>query len=149
MENLDRNTEQQVWKRVFAQPQIQSEREDLRLLVLYAMELSAGYRRLAGILTGRDKERLRHLWEGEEANIACLRGIHRLSGGTEEMVKPLSAPNEPARKALEKSYHRTRRALTEYTARLADSEFGMVFQKMADRERDHCAILAELLGKQW
>lgn len=148
MENMDRNTEQQVWQRVFAQPQTPSGREDVYLLILSAMELSAGYRRLAGILTGEDRERMKRLWKGEEANTACLRGIHRLSGGTEEPVKPLSAPNEPVRKALEKSYYKTRRAVTEYTARLADPEFGMVFQKMADRERDHCAILAELLGKQ-
>lgn len=148
MENWDRNAEQQVWKRVFAHPQMSSGDEDLHLLVLSARELAAGYRRLTGILTGRDKERVKRLWEGEEANIACLRGIHRLSGGAEETVKPLSAPNEPVRRVLEKSYYRTRRAMTEYTARLADPEFGIIFQKMAGREQEHCAILAALLGNQ-
>lgn len=148
MEKMDRNTEQQVWQRVFAQSPAQPGREDLRMLMLSAMELAAGYRLLTGVLTGSARERAMRLWEDEQSNIACLKGMQRLSGGAEGKPKTLSAPSEPARKVLEKSYHGTRRALTEYTARLADPEFGSVFQKMADREREHCAILMELLGSK-
>lgn len=146
MENIDQSTEQQVWQRVFAKPQTQFGREDLRMLMLSAMETASAYRLLAGTLTGKAKERVKRLWEGEQANIACLRGMQLLSGGTEEAPKMLNAPNEPVKKILEKSYHRTRRAMMEYTARLADPEFGAVFQTMANRAQAHCASIAELMG---
>lgn len=146
MENMNRNTEQQVWQRVFAQLQAQPGQEDLRMLALSAMELAAGHRLLTGLLTGSAREQAVRLWEEELANIACLKGMQRLSGGAEVTGRMPNAPKEPARRLLEKSYHRTRRAVTEYTARLADPEFGAVFQKMADREREHCAVIAELLG---
>lgn len=148
MEKMDRNAEQQVWQRVFARPPMQPGREDLRMLMLSAMELAAGYRLLAGTLAGRTGEQAKRLLEGEQANIACLKGMQHLAGGAEGKPKALGAPGGPARKVLEKSYYETRRALTEYTARLADPEFGAVFQKMADRERGHCAILVEMLGSK-
>lgn len=145
MENRDPNVEQQVWQRVFARPE-EPIREDLRTLLLGAMELAAIYRNLAGTLTGKAREQVKQLYEGEAANLACLKGIARLSGRGEEVLKVWNPTKEPAAKALEKCYHKTRRAMIEYASRSADSEFGTVFQKLADREGKHCAVIAELLG---
>jgi hypothetical protein len=36
--------------------------------------------------------------------------------------------------------------MTEYLARSADGEFGVVFEKLAKREGDHCILIARLLG---
>ncbi len=116
------------------------------MLMLAAMETAAGYRLLTGMLTGKAREQVRGLWEGEQANLACLQGMRRLSGGSGDKRKNISLPSEPAGKLLEKSFYRTRRAMAEYAARLADPEFGVVFQAMADREQAHCAVLIELLG---
>lgn len=146
MDQIDQDIEQKVWQRVLAQPQARSGREDLRSLMLAALETAEIYRLLAGMLTGKARERVNGLWEGEQANAACLRGMQRLSGGTAEKGAALRLPKESARRLLEKSYHRTRRAMTEYTSYLADPEFGVVFQQMADRERAHCAVIAQLLG---
>lgn len=145
MENMDPNVEQQVWQRVFAQPQNQG-RDDLRGLMLSAMEAAAAWRYLAGMMTGKARERVKQLYEGEQANIACLKGMHILSGGTGELPRAVSGPKESTRKVLEKSYHRTRRAMAEYMARSVDGEFGEVFREMARREGEHCALIAELLG---
>lgn len=145
MDNYDPNTEQQVWQRVFARP-VEPQGEDLRVLLLAAMELSASYRYLSGVLTGKQREQVKMLFEGEQANIACLKGIGMLSGRGDEILKIWNPSREPARRILEKCYHSTRRCLIEYTARSADSEFGAVFQKMAEREGKHCATVAELLG---
>lgn len=148
MDKNDQNVERQVWQRVLAQPPAQTGREDLRMLMLAVMETAAGYRLLTGMLTGKARERVRGLWEGEQANLACLRGMQRLSGGGEDKSKTIPLPSEPARKLLEKSFYRTRRAMAEYAARLADPEFGVVFQAMADREQAHCVVLVELLGSR-
>jgi len=142
MEN--RNVEQ-VWQRVFAGAP--AKREDFRGLLMAAMELAALHRQLTQVLTGSPRERAKRLLEGEQTNVSSLRGMQLLSGGGMPSPKALTAPKEPARKMLEKSYHLTRRALTEYTARLADPEFGAVFGVMADRERQHCAQIAATLGE--
>lgn len=145
MENIDPNMEQRVWGRVMGKQEPQPEREDLRSLMLAALEAAAAYRYLANALSGKHRERMKGLYEKEQANIACLRGMQLLSGANLRSAA-MSAPKEAHRKALEKSYHRARRALTEYTARTVDSEFGAVFQSMADREREGLAVLAEVLG---
>ena len=145
MENLESNMQQQVWQRVFARPE-EARGEDLRTLLLTAMELAAGYRYLTGVLTGKQRERVRALQKGEAANAACLKGVAVLSGRGEEILKIWSPAKEPPRRLLEKSYHKTRRCMVEYMSRSAEPEFGTVFQKLADREGSHCAMLAELLG---
>ena len=146
LENRDIN-EQQVWQRVMAQPEDPA-RDDLRGLLLAAMELAAAYRYLAGALTGRQRERAKRLHEGEQANIACLKGIGILSGRGEEVLKIWNPSKEPGRKLLEKCYHKSRRCMVEYMSRSAETEFGTVFRKMADREGEHCAWIAELLGSK-
>lgn len=146
MENGDKNVERQVWQRVFAQPQTKPEQDDLRMLTLSSMEAAGAYRYLAGTLTGKSRDLARRLWEEEQETAACLRGLHHLSGGGKERPKGMPAVKDSPEKALEKCYHRARRAVTEYTARTVDPEFGSVFRKLADREETHCAQIAQLLG---
>ena len=141
----DRNTEQQVWQRVRSAAQ-EPPRNDLRQLQREAMELAASYRGLVSQLTGRQQEQARRLYLGEKANGQTLAGIGALSRQQGEALKLWQPGKEPARKVLEKSYHRTRRCMTEYLARSADGEFGVVFQKLADREGEHCGLIVELLG---
>lgn len=146
MENFDANVEQQVWQRVFAQPE--QKREDLRPLVLAAMEAAAAYRELAGMLAGSRQEQAKRLYQEQQSTVTCLRGMQRLSGSGGEPPKALPRPREPAQKLLEKNYHRAKRAMTEYTARSLDSEFGVVFQHLAQREGEHCVMIARLLGQE-
>lgn len=137
---------QQVWQRVFAQP-LQPGREDLGPMLQEAMELAGAYRYLTGSLTGRSREQAQRLYEGEMEVIACLKGIGILSGRPEEVLKLWQPTKGPGKKLLEKCYHRSRRCMTEYMARSAEGEFGVVFRALADREGEHCAIIAGLLGR--
>ena len=144
MEGFDPKVERQVWQRVLGNAE--QPRGDLRALLLAAMEAAAVYRKLAGGASGRNREKLRRLYDGQMETAACLRGIGRLSGAGDARAVNISTPAEPIGKALEKRYHCTRRALTEYTARTVDGEFGAVFQRLADIQREQCVLLAELLG---
>ena len=86
------------------------------------------------------------MYLGEKDNAAALAGIGKLSRQTRENLKLWQPGKEEPRKALERCYHRTRRCMTEYLARSADGEFGVVFERMAKREGEHCALIAEVLG---
>ena len=137
--------EQQVWQRVLSGRE-EAPKNDLRQLRREAMELAAIYRNLSTRLTGTGQELVKRLYAGERANSVSLLGIGKLSRTEEEGLKLWQPGNEEPRKALEKCYHRTRRCMTEYLARSADGEFGVVFERMAKREGEHCLWLAEALG---
>lgn len=141
----DRKLEAQVWQRVRATAE-EPPRSDLRQLQREAMELAAIYRNLVAQFTGRQQEQARRLYLGEKANAQALAGIGLLSRQQGEALKLWQPGKEPAGKVLERCYHRTRRCMTEYLARSAEPEFGSVFRALADREGEHCAVIAELLG---
>ena len=141
----DRKLEAQVWQRGRATAE-EPPRSDLRQLQREAMELAAIYRNLVAQFTGRQQEQARRLYLGEKANAQALAGIGLLSRQQGEALKLWQPGKEPAGKVLERCYHRTRRCMTEYLARSAEPEFGSVFRALADREGEHCAVIAELLG---
>lgn len=145
MEHIDPEAEARVWQRVLGQPQQAG--EDFRPLMLAAAEAAAVYQQLSRDTAGKSRETLRELYQGELSNVACLRGIQALNSGSAGKPVRMQASREPRDRALEKCYHRARRALAEYAARSADPEFGPVFARMAEREKVHLALLAELLGE--
>ena len=146
MEKQDWTAEQQVWQRVHASRE-EGSRNDLRQLRREAMELAAIYRNLVSQLSGKQQEQAKQLYMGEKANAAALAGIAVLSRQPGETLKLWNPDREEPGKALEKCYHRTRRCLTEYMARSAEGEFGVVYQKLAEREATHCLLIAQLLGR--
>ena len=140
------DTQHRVWQRVLSQPD--QEQEDLRGLLNGARELAAVYQRLLLRQTGQRRELLQQLYETARRNVFCLRGMCRLSGQNWGKQKPLPLGQEQEKRLLQICYHRSRRAMTEYTARSAQTEYGPVYQKMARREEDQCDRLSQLLG-QW
>ena len=141
----NRSMEQQVWQRVQANRGEQP-RNDLRQLQREAMELAAIYRSLSSQLTGSPKESAQKLYRGEKANVLTLAGLEILSQGGGEAMKLWQPQKEDPKKLLQRCYHRTRRCMTEYQARSAEAEYGVVFDKLAKREAEHCTLIAEILG---
>lgn len=97
-------------------------------------------------MTGWQREQAAKLHQGERANAAALAGIGVLSRQGGEQLKLWQPGNEDPKKQLQRCYHRSRRCMTEYLARSADGEFGVVFDAMAKREGAHCVLIAEILG---
>lgn len=145
MENMDSQTQNQIWQRVFA-PMQPPPREDLLPLLTQAVETMGASRMLAGMLQGTSRQLANRLYESLRENALCLRGICRLSGRSEGKFCTMPAEKEPAKRLLTTCYHRCRRAMAEYTARSADPEYGAVYQKMAQREGEHCCLIAQILG---
>jgi hypothetical protein len=145
LDKQDQNLEQQVWQRVRSCRE-EGPKNDLRQMQREALELAAIYRGLLPRMTGWKREQTAKLHQGERANAAALAGIGILSRQDGEQLKLWQPGNEDPKKLLQRCYHRTRRAMTEYTARSAEPEYGLVFEKLAKREGEHCVLLAEILG---
>ena len=145
MDQQERNMEREVWQRVRGCKE-EIPKQDLRQMQREAMELAAIYRGLSQLFSGTAREQLLRLHMGEKANGAALAGIGILSRQGGESLKLWQPGKEEPKRLLERCYHRTRRCMTEYLARSAEGEFGVVFEKLARREGDHCLMLAQLLG---
>ena len=145
MDKQNRDMEQQVWQRVRSARE-EAPWNELRQLQREAMELAAIYRSLSAQMAGKPQERVKQLYAGEKANAAALVGIGKLSRQGGENLKLWQPGNEEPSRLLERCYHRTRKCMTEYLARSVDGEFGVVFEKMAKREGEHCVMIAEILG---
>lgn len=145
MEKRDRRLEGQVWQRVLA-PIREESGEDLRPLLYEAMVLVGAYRHLVGTVSPQGTELARSLHLGALANASCLRGMCRISGIDPGRMQPVESPRMAPLRLLETCYHRTRRCMTEYTARSVQPEFGAAFRVMADREAQHAALVLQLLG---
>lgn len=147
MDNFDPKTVQQVWKRVAAAPVSGLSPGDLHSLIVPAMETAALYRRLGVTLSGKPRETALILSSEQEKTVCALRGMQKLSFGRTGTVSvsPVSLKN--AARLLERGYRSAKQALTEYTARTIDPEFGPVFRQLAAREEAHCLGILTLLGQ--
>ena len=149
MDHMDKQMEKRVWQRVQSRsdaPAPLPRQENLNPWVQVAQENTAVFRSLQLQLIGKQWEPLRRLETESSRTAQTLRGLGSLQG-EHLKLNPVPTPKEPPRRALEKSFHRTRRFWEEMERRNADPEFGPVFQSLSRRAQDHCATLAELIGK--
>ena len=144
MEHFDTEKAARVWQRVQAP---QPEAEGLPALIAGELEDSATYLQLARRIGGKEGQVLRRLAEAEGSHAACLQGIYTLMTG--EPINPKIPPmrSEPAERILRRGYGREMRCLAQYEARANDPEYGQVFARMAQQEREHCRQILELLGR--
>ena len=129
----DRELEKRVWERVAAREAPPRE-EDLEALLRQARELAEEYRALAALMG--DRSILPGIRREEQETARILAGIRALSqgGGSEKLQR------------LRRCYHRSRRAMTDYAARVATPEVGLAYQYLSELERQHCLEILRMLG---
>ena len=129
----DRELEKRVWERVAAREAPPRE-EDLEALLRQARELAEEYRALAALMG--DRSILPGIRREEQETARILAGIRALSqgGGSEKLQR------------LRRCYHRSRRAMTDYAARVATPEVGLAYQYLSELERQHCLEILRTLG---
>lgn len=147
MESIDPKTARQVWKRVVAVPVQGMSPGDLHSLLTSAIELSALYRSLVPSLSGKQREAAQSLSARQQDTVFALRGMQLKSFGRGEPVPSAPSHLKNARRILEACYPRAKSALTEYSARAIDGEYGPVFRLLAAREEAHCLGILTLLGQ--
>ena len=146
MEQFDAEKATRVWQRVQNREMPEPQRKDPGELIRAAAEQAALYRALSRAMPGKYGERLREFGRQQQRAGDCLKGICRLSGITPQSGPARSIQPEPPIRMLEKCCHGERRLVGEFSARMADPEWGRVYGKMATEAAERCCGLLEILG---
>ena len=144
MNTIDPQKASRVWQRV----QSVNQPSDRELLTMIAREWTDGatYLQLSRQFQGKESAKLRRLYEEELAHTACLKGMYTLITGTQPNVKTLPLAGQDQEALLRRLYGRQMQSLAEYEARSSDPEYGPVFSRLADQERDHCRAILDVIG---
>ena len=146
MESYDPQKAARVWQRVQAQAPVANPELELQEMIREEMLDAATYAQLFRQLQGVHREKLQKLYRDEQTHVACLKGIYTLITGTRPAVKATPLAGVDPEALLRRCYGRAMQALADYEARMDDKEYGPVFARLADQEKDHCRILLELIG---
>ena len=146
MDTIDNKKAAQVWQRVTGNNLPIRNSGELLELITEEWADAATYLQLSRQFQGKESGILRRMSEQEQAHTACLKGIYTLLNGSPPKVRTLGPLQEPPMQVLRRCYGREMRCLAQYEARSTDPEYGPVFDRMADRTREHCCTLLDLLG---
>ena len=140
-----------VWQRVQSR-NMEEQRErsrtegSLQELIVEEWISAATYLQLSRQLSSREASVLQRLFREEQTHAACLKGIYTLITGEKATMQAPPPVREAPEITLRRCYGREMRSLKEYEARASDSEYGPVFAKLAEQEREHCRAVLELIG---
>ncbi len=145
MNTYDPKKAARVWQRVQA-VQEPRQSDDLQELIMNEWTAAATYLKLARQLGQREAAVLQRLGREEQAHGACLKGIHTLMTGQNAVTRSPQPEIQNPEQTLRRCYGWEMRSLKEYEARSNDPEYGHVFARLAQQEREHCRAVLELIG---
>ena len=147
MTTYDPQKAARVWQRVqSAQPEQPRLDENLKELIMNEWTAAATYAQLARQLPQKEGAVLQRLSREEHGHGACLRGIYLLKTGEKCPVHTSNPGKEPVEMTLRRCYGLEMRSLKEYEAKAGDPEYGHVYARLADQEREHCMALLGVIG---
>ena len=147
MKEIDAQKAVRVWQRVQNEARSQGSGQ-LPALIMEQRELAAMYMQLTQQLAGKkEAAAVQRLSRETQAHMACLKGICLLVTGAVPENRVSGTQKMAADAALRRCYGKALRLLREYEARREDTEYGPVFDRLAQQTREHCCIILELLGK--
>ena len=147
MKTYDTEKAARVWQRVQGQPDINAPGQGLQGLIAEEWLDATTYLHLSRRFQGKESAVLRQMFEDEQSHASCLRGIYSLITGSRPAIHSAPAPQGDPEAILRRCYGREMRSLAEYEKRTNDPEYGPVFARLAQQEREHCKAVLELLGK--
>lgn len=146
METIDPVKAARVWQRVHGENPPERREQGLPELIAHEWTDATTYLQLSRRFQGKESMILRKMYEQEQAHTACLKGIYTLLTGTRPMVRAITLPQDDPEKILRNCYGREMHCLARYEERSADPEYGHIFARLAEQEREHCRRILELLG---
>ena len=147
METYDKAKAARVWQRVQTEAAA-NPAQGLGGLIAEEWADAAVYLALSKRVQGNQSAVLRKMSQEEQAHMACLKGIYKLqNAGQPDVPAPSPTDKAPVSTLLRRCYGREMRCLAQYESRSADPEYGQVFARMAQQEREHCRQILEILGK--
>lgn len=146
METIDRAKAARVWQRVQGEAAA-NPTHGLQGLIAEEWADAAIYLSLSRRVQGNAAAILRKIGQEEQSHMACLKGIYALQGtGKPDIPTPPPVDKAPVSVILRRCYGREMRCLAQYESRSNDPEYGQVYARMAQQEREHCRQILELLG---
>lgn len=146
MEKIDNKKAAQVWQRVTGSNHPAHNTQELLELITEEWADASTYLHLSRHFQGKESGVLRKMSEQEQAHTACLKGIYTLITGSAPKVRTPPPPQEPPMQILRRCYGREMHCLAQYEAKCTDPEYGQVFARLVDQEREHCRLILELIG---
>ncbi len=147
MNTYDPQKAARVWQRVQnTRPQEPRSQDNLKELIMNEWIAAATYAQLARQLPQEEGAVLQRLSREEHNHGACLRGIHSLKTGEKCPLKPPRLGQESYDVTLRRCYGLEMRSLKEYEAKCDDPEYGHVYARLAEQEREHCMALLGVIG---
>ena len=147
MKEINPNTAARVWDRVRNTAVPTGDAPTILNLIAEEMQDAAAYQKLSQQLPAPLAAIARQIARQEQSHVACLRGVYTLITGQKPILPPPAVTDDGPQILLRRCYGREMQCLARYEARTADPEFGQVFSRLADQEREHCHLLLEILGR--
>jgi rubrerythrin len=146
MDRIDPQKVARVWQRVQTDMPVQNPTQGLLELIAHEWTDAATYLQLSRRFQGKDSVLLRKMAQQEQSHCACLKGIYTLITGTPPVVRAVPPAQENTQAILRRCYGREMQCLARYEEKASDPEYGQVYSRLADQEREHCRLILELLG---
>lgn len=148
MNTIDQHKAARVWQRVQeSKPAPKPDRlENLQELIMNEWIAAATYQQLSRQLPQKEAAVLQRLAREEHGHGACLRGMYALVNGEKCAVHSQQISKEPVDRTLRRCYGLEMRSLKEYEAKCDDPEYGHIFARLAEQEREHCMALLGIIG---
>ena len=148
MNTIDQQKAARVWQRVQENKPVEKTDRvgNLQELIMNEWTAAATYQQLARQMPPREAAVLQRLAREEHGHGASLRGMYSLMTGEKCEVHSQKPTKEPVDRVLRRCYGLEMRSLKEYEAKCDDPEYGHVFSRIAQQEREHCMALLELMG---
>ena len=146
MKQYDPKTAAKVWDRVQNAAVPAGDAQSILNLIAEEMLDAASYARLAKRLPPPLAAIARQISQQEQSHISCLKGIYTLITGRKAIVPPPTVSDDPPDILLRRCYGREMRCLAQYESRADHPEYGQIFARMAQQEREHCRQILEILG---
>ena len=146
METIDKAKAARVWQRVQGAAATEPT-HGLQGMIAEEWTDAAIYLALSRRVQGNASNILRKIGQEEQSHMACLKGIYALQGtGKLDIPPPPPLDKAPVSVLLRRCYGREMRCLAQYENRASDPEYGQVYARIAQQEREHCRLILELLG---
>ena len=146
MQTIDPAKAARVWQRVQSTGHGEAREQGLQELILQKWTDAATYLLLSRRFSGRESVILRKLYQEEQTQGNCLKGIYTLLTGSHPTINALPPRQENTEAILRHCYGQEMHALAQYEKRSSDPEFGQVFARLAQQEQEHCRLILEILG---
>lgn len=136
----------QVWQRVHSgTPRALA--AELEEMIAGAWADAAAYLGLSRQFGGKEAGMVYRMFQRKQAHAACLKGIYTMLTGQKLVARQATPAGRSREQTLRSCYGREMHCLARYEQYAEHPEFGAVFARLAQEERDHCHTLLILLGK--